>query len=83
MTVNNVAPTVTLSGSNDLTVDEGSTHTYSYTISDSGQDTVSSVTTSARARLEGDHRHVQQLERLVPVQVRRRPEQLDGVGVRD
>ena len=40
--VNNVAPTVTLSAGNDLSVNESSTtqHTYSYTISDPGQDTV-------------------------------------------
>src|SRR5439155_13492859 len=46
VTVHNVAPTVTLSVSNDLSVNEGSTHTYSYTISEPGQDTVTSVTTS-------------------------------------
>src|SRR5207247_2455163 len=39
-------PTVTLSSLNDLSVNEGSTHTYSYTISDPGQDTVTGVTTS-------------------------------------
>src|SRR5204862_1932821 len=44
--VNNVAPTVMLSSTNDLSVNEGSSHTYSYTISDPGQDTVQSVTTS-------------------------------------
>ena len=37
--VNNVAPTATLSASNDQSVDEGTTHTYSYTVSDPGQDT--------------------------------------------
>src|SRR5437763_1852323 len=41
-----VTPTVTLSAANDLSVDEGSTHTYSYTISDPGVDTVTSVSTS-------------------------------------
>jgi hypothetical protein len=46
VTVANVAPTVTLSAANDLSVNEGSTHTYSYTISDPGVDTVSAVTTS-------------------------------------
>src|SRR5207247_99293 len=46
VTVNNVAPTVTLSAGNDLSVAEGSTHSYSYTISDPGQDTVASVSTS-------------------------------------
>jgi hypothetical protein len=44
--VNNVAPTVTFSAADDQSVDEGSTHTYTYTISDPGQDTVTSVTTS-------------------------------------
>src|SRR5205823_4095407 len=48
--VNNVAPTVTLSNTNDLNVNEGSTqHTYSYSISDPGVDTVSAVTTSCGA----------------------------------
>ena len=32
VTVNNVAPTVTLSASNDLSVNEGTTHTYSFTV---------------------------------------------------
>ena len=32
--VANVAPTVVLSGADDLSVDEGSTHTYSFTVSD-------------------------------------------------
>ena len=46
--VNNVAPTVSLAAGNDLSVNESSStqHTYSYTISDPGQDTVQSVTTS-------------------------------------
>jgi uncharacterized repeat protein (TIGR01451 family) len=47
--VNNVAPTVTLSAGNALDVNEGSTHTYSYTISDPGQDTITSVATSCGA----------------------------------
>jgi hypothetical protein len=47
--VANVAPTVALSASNDTAVDEGSTHTYSYSISDPGADTVSSVQTSCGA----------------------------------
>src|SRR5207253_7445185 len=47
--VNNVPPHVTLSAANDLSVDEGSSHTYSYTISDPGQDSVQSVTTSCGA----------------------------------
>jgi PKD repeat protein len=41
--VTNVGPKVTLSAANDLSVDEGTTHTYSYSISDPGQDTVQSV----------------------------------------
>ena len=49
VTVANVAPTVTLAAGNDLSVNEGSTHTYSYTISDPGADTVSSVATSCGA----------------------------------
>ncbi len=38
VTVNNVAPTVTLSGANDLSVNEGTSHTYSFTTSDPGED---------------------------------------------
>src|SRR5213076_776515 len=34
--VNNVAPTVRLDPSNDQSVDEGTTHTYKYTVSDPG-----------------------------------------------
>ena len=41
--VANVAPKVTLASTNDLSVDEGTTHTYSYSIADPGQDTVQSV----------------------------------------
>jgi hypothetical protein len=48
--VKNVAPTVTLSANDDLSVNEGSTHTYSYSISDPGQDTVTAVQASC-----GDH----------------------------
>jgi hypothetical protein len=47
--VANVAPTVTLAADNDLSVDEGSTHTYNYSIIDPGADTVSSVQTSCGA----------------------------------
>jgi hypothetical protein len=39
VTVNNVAPTVTFSAGNDTSVDEGTTHTYSYAVTDPGQDT--------------------------------------------
>jgi hypothetical protein len=48
VTVNNVAPSTSLSASNPLSVNESSTqqHTYNYTISDPGADTVSSVSTS-------------------------------------
>ncbi len=50
LTVNNVAPTVALSAGNDLSVNEGAAeHTYSYTISDPGADTLSSVSTSCGA----------------------------------
>ena len=50
LTVNNVAPTVALSTANDLSVNEGpAQHTYSYTISDPGADTVTSVSTSCGA----------------------------------
>src|SRR5207302_14684 len=49
VSVANVAPTVHLSGGNDLSVNEGSTHSYHYSISDPGQDTVSSVATSCGA----------------------------------
>ena len=41
-----MAPTVTLSAANDLTVDEGSQHTYSFTVSDPGDDTFSVVSVS-------------------------------------
>ena len=44
--VSNVAPTVTFSLANDQSVNEGTTHTYNYTITDPGQDTVQSVSTS-------------------------------------
>jgi hypothetical protein len=47
LTVNNVAPTVTFNAGLVQTVNEGSAqHTYGYTISDPGNDTVSSVATS-------------------------------------
>ena len=38
VTVNNVAPTVTMTG--DATANEGTTHTYSFTITDPGADTL-------------------------------------------
>jgi hypothetical protein len=60
VTVNNVAPKVTLAGANVLAVDEGSTHTYDYSIADAGQDTVQSVATSCGAngvKLAGSDSH--------------------------
>ena len=49
--VDNVAPTVTLSNLNDLSVNESgiTEHTYSYSISDPGTDNVASVSTSCGA----------------------------------
>ena len=49
--VSNVAPTVTLSAGNDLSVDESglTEHEYSYSISDPGSDDVDSVSTSCGA----------------------------------
>ena len=50
VTIANVAPTVALAAGNDLSVNEGAAeHTYSYSISDPGVDTVSSVSTSCGA----------------------------------
>ena len=51
MHVSNVAPTVTLSAGNDLSVDESgiTEHKYSYSISDPGTDDVDSVSTSCGA----------------------------------
>ena len=46
VTINNVAPTVTLDPGNDLIVDEGTNHTYAFSISDPGDDTVTAVTVS-------------------------------------
>ena len=48
VTVSNVAPTVTLSAGNDLSVDEGSQHTYSFTVTDPGTDTFSVVSVELR-----------------------------------
>ena len=59
MTVNNVAPTVTLAAGNDLSVNEGTTHTYGFTVTDPGQDTFSVVAVELRrqrhARSDDDH----------------------------
>src|SRR5439155_1608919 len=46
VTIAKVARTASRERLNDLSVNEGSPHTYAYTISDPGQDTVSSVATS-------------------------------------
>src|SRR5207244_3060170 len=48
-TVANTAPTVTLSAANSLSVNEGSTQTYNYSISDPDGDTIASVNTSCGA----------------------------------
>ena len=57
VTVNNVAPTVTLTG--DATVNEGATHTYSFTVSDPGADTF----TSSRATRLRHRRHARSAAR--------------------
>ena len=51
LTVNcvNDAPVVTLSAANDLTVNEGTNHTYSFTVSDAGGDTFTVVSVSCGA----------------------------------
>ncbi len=49
VTINNVAPTVTLSALNDLDVAEGSTTTYTFSIFDPGDDTVTAVTVDCGA----------------------------------
>ena len=46
VTIANTAPTVTLSGANNLSPNEGSTYTYNYSISDPDGDTIASVATS-------------------------------------
>src|ERR671931_416972 len=48
-TVANSAPAVTLSAANSLSVNEGSTQTYSYSISDPDGDTIASIATSCGA----------------------------------
>ena len=74
-TSHNVAPTVTLSAANDLSVNEGSTHTYSYTISDPGQDTVASVAVDCGANgTPGRDRDPQRHLGLVRLHVPRRPD---------
>jgi hypothetical protein len=47
--VANVAPTTTLSATNELDVTEGTTTTYTYTVSDPGDDTVQAVSTGCGA----------------------------------
>ncbi len=49
VTINNVAPTVTLSAGNDLTANEGTQHTYSFSVTDPGADTFSVVAVSCGA----------------------------------
>src|SRR5439155_7398598 len=49
VTIANTASTVTLSGANNLSVNEGSTQTYSYSISDPDGDAIASVNTSCGA----------------------------------
>ena len=49
VTVTNVAPTVTLSATNDLSVDEGTSHTYSFTSSDPGEDDFALLATDCGA----------------------------------
>ncbi len=46
VTIANTAPTVTLSGANNLTPNEGATNTYNYSISDPDGDTIASAATS-------------------------------------
>ena len=52
ISVNNVAPTVTLSG--DASANEGTTHTYTYTVSDPGQDTFSPAATYPKCGTGGN-----------------------------
>src|SRR5437667_107951 len=49
VTVHHVVPTVRSSDLNDLSVNEGTTHTYNFTISDPGVDTITGVTVSCGA----------------------------------
>src|SRR5205823_5130862 len=49
VTIPNTQPTVTLSGANNLSVNEGSTQTYSYSISDPDGDAIASANTSCGA----------------------------------
>ena len=81
--VDNVAPTLTLDTGNDLSVDEGSTHTYSYTITDPGVDTVDHVTTDCGTNGVEGHRNEHGHERLVRVHVPRWQRHLDRLSVRD
>ena len=79
VTVNNVAPTVTLSAANDLSVDEGSSHTYSFTTTDPGEDTSRSLAPLRPQRHAGRPRHLQHHHRCrqLRLQLPRRPRQLD------
>ena len=82
VTVNNVAPVVTLAAGNDLSVDEGSQHTYNFTVSDPGADTFTVVerraavpTAPRSARPRSPRPRCGQLRLLLP----RRPGQLEHV----
>ena len=85
VTVTNVAPTVTLSAGNDLSVNEGTSHTYSFTTTDPGEDDFAlAVDRLRRQRHPGRRGHVQhhhgcgQFRVLVPR--RRRPRARVGAG---
>jgi hypothetical protein len=49
VSVSNVAPVVTMSAGNDVTANEGSQHTYAFTVSDPGVDSFDVTTTSCGA----------------------------------
>ena len=79
VTVKNTLPTVTLSGANNLSPNEGATNTYSYSISDADGDTIASVATSCGTGTKTnavEHEHVGQLR----LHVRGRPG--EHVGLR-
>ena len=59
--VNNVAPTVTLNAGNDQTVNEGTTHTYTYSISDPGSDAVTFPQQTEQYMFRADVRMVERL----------------------
>ncbi len=49
VTISNVAPVVTLAAGNDLSVNEGTTHTYSFSTTDPGSDTFALLSTDCGA----------------------------------